>query len=151
MIERHLLSMVDWRDMSLDSDLQSAWAECLALLPGLGGSGTNGIQHKTNWIELCTKIISSIHSSLNGLFRNVQEIKVKLLFHNRRASVRYSYRHPCPQTYEVTPANSLKLPELHHSNPMALLQLERRRLSNLCSALASLFWYRILIFLSSCA
>ncbi len=70
--------MVDLKDLSLDSNLQSVWAETLALLPGLGGSGTNGIQHKSNWIDLCSRTVNSIQLSINGLFTNIQEIKVFL-------------------------------------------------------------------------
>ena len=48
----------------------------MALLPCLGGSGAQGMQYKTNWVEFCFQLINSIHNSISGLFKNITEIKV---------------------------------------------------------------------------
>lgn len=75
-IERHLLSLVDSENMLLNTSIHVSWTTCMALLPSLGGSGTQGMQYKTNWVEFCFQLINSVHNSINGLFKNITEIKV---------------------------------------------------------------------------
>ena len=76
-IEKHLLSLVDSESLQPESSIQASWAYCMSLLPGLGGSGPQGLQYKTNWIQFCTQLIQSLHSSMSMLFKNIEEIKVK--------------------------------------------------------------------------
>lgn len=114
-IERHLLSLIDWDEMATDSSLRAVWAACMAYLPSVGSSGSQGAQHRSNWIEFCLQLIDSIHFTINGMFRNIEELKIQ----------------------EVS-SNPLKLPELQHKNPMVLLHDQQRRFVNLCSALVVL-------------
>nr|CAH0109261.1 unnamed protein product [Daphnia galeata] len=114
-IERHLLSLIDWDVMATDPSLRSTWAACMAQLPSVGSSGSQGAQHRSNWIEFCLQLVDSIHCTINGMFRNIEELK----------------------TQEAS-SNPLKLPELKHKNPMVLLHDQQRRFINLCSALVFL-------------
>ena len=75
-IEKTLYSLIDWDDMATNSYLRSKWSSCITLLPSLGGGGTLGANHKTNWIEFCLQLIDSIHSTVNDMFRNIDELKV---------------------------------------------------------------------------
>jgi hypothetical protein len=71
--------MIDSEDLTVGSNLLSLWSSCVALLPALGGSGIQGMQLKTNWIELCCQLVYAIHGCIDSLFTNITEIKVKFL------------------------------------------------------------------------
>ncbi|EFX80838.1 hypothetical protein DAPPUDRAFT_303887 [Daphnia pulex] len=114
-IERSLLSLIDWDEMATDPSLRATWAACMAQLPSVGGSGSQGAQHRSNWIEFCVQLVDSIHGTINGMFRNIEELK----------------------TQEAS-SNPLKLPALQHKNPMVLLHDQQRRFINLCAALVLL-------------
>lgn len=75
-IERNLLSLIDWDELATDPSLRATWSSCMAQLPALGGSGSQGAQYKTNWIEFCLQLVDSIHCTINGMFRNIEELKV---------------------------------------------------------------------------
>jgi hypothetical protein len=75
-IERHLLSLIDWDVMATDPSLRSTWAACMAQLASVGSSGSQGAQHRSNWIEFCLQLVDFIHCTINGMFRNIEELKV---------------------------------------------------------------------------
>ena len=64
--------MIDSEDLPV-----GLWSTCVALIPSLGGSGTQGMQLKTNWIEMCSQLVHAIHGCIDNLFANITEIKVK--------------------------------------------------------------------------
>ena len=75
-VERSLLSLIDWDEMATDLNLRTTWASCMAQLPALGGSGSQGVQHRSNWVEFCLQLVDSVHCTINGMFRNIEELKV---------------------------------------------------------------------------
>lgn len=75
-IEKFLLHFVDLSFIVPESSVQSLWAQCFALIPRLGGSGNQGAQHKTNWIELYSLVLGSLQRSVDSMFKHVDELKV---------------------------------------------------------------------------
>ena len=55
---------------------QATWTRCVAALPCMGSSGPQGLQHRANWMNVCSQTLHSIHDCLGGLFRHIDEVKV---------------------------------------------------------------------------
>ena len=115
-LERRLLDLVDWPGLQPCTPVQQLWASCVALLPGLGSGGPQGIQYKANWVQMCNQLTQSTHRSVAGLFANIDEV----------------------ESYQVESASfeALKLSDLKEPNAIVQLHAEKHRTVNLCAALA---------------
>ncbi|XP_002732108.1 proline-, glutamic acid- and leucine-rich protein 1-like [Saccoglossus kowalevskii] len=49
-----------------------ASCQVFALLPGLGGAGSNGIKHTESWITQCNNIIGTLHNILSQLYQDIE-------------------------------------------------------------------------------
>lgn len=116
-LERRLVDLVDWQGLQPCSSVHKSWSLCMALLPGLGSSGPQGIQYKANWVQMCNQLTQSIHGAVAGLFANIEEVK----------------------SYDLPTFEGLKgLADIREPNAIVKLHAEKRRAVNICAALAQL-------------